>query len=198
MKVTKINGRRDFVKKSASAAVGGTLLGLLPHPLHSGSRPDSVVLKIGLVGCGSRGSGAVYEALNASTQVEVVGIGDTFGDKVEQLHRRLAKDFPKQCKLTANSKFTGFDAYKKVIELCDVVLLATPPPFRPTHFEAAVAAGKHTFLEKPLAVDVPGYLKVIETGKLADKKKLTVAVGLQFRYSQAVQEMVARIHQGEL
>ncbi|MFD2101494.1 Gfo/Idh/MocA family oxidoreductase [Flagellimonas iocasae] len=197
MEDEKLNGRRDFIKKSASAAVGGTLLGMLPSQLHA-QGANSKVLKIGLVGCGSRGSGALFEALNVSPSTKVVAIGDTFKDKVDQLHERLKTNYPDQCDFGEDQKFVGFDAYTKVIELCDVVLLATPPPFRPAHFEAAVTAGKHTFLEKPLAVDVPGYHKVIEVGKLADQKNLVVSVGLQFRYSNAVQEMVERIQNGEI
>ncbi|MFC4221281.1 Gfo/Idh/MocA family protein [Flagellimonas marina] len=193
----KLNGRRDFIIKSASVAVGGTLLGMLPSQLHA-KGANAKVLKIGLVGCGSRGSGALFEALNVSPSAKVVAIGDTFKDKADQLHERLKTNYPDKCDFGEAQKFVGFDAYTKVIELCDVVLLATPPPFRPAHFEAAVTAGKHTFLEKPLAVDVPGYHKVMEVGKLADQKNLVVSVGLQFRYSNAVQEMVERIQNGEI
>ncbi|TMU50710.1 Gfo/Idh/MocA family protein [Flagellimonas algicola] len=195
MKTEQKNGRRTFIKKSASAALGGTMLALVPHDLYPNSTKS---LKIGLVGCGRRGTGALFEALNVTSSVKVVALGDTFKDNVDRLHQRLKANYDSQCEINNSGKFVGFDAYKKVIELSDVVLLATPPPFRPLHFEAAVTAGKHTFLEKPLAVDVPGYRKVMETGLLADQKKLVVSVGLQFRYSDAVQEMVKRVQNGEI
>ncbi len=196
MKIIKNIDRRDFVKKSTALAVGGTLLSSLPSQLYGNAKEK--VIKIGLVGCGARGSGSIFEALNASPLVRIVALGDTFKDKVDVLHGRLKEKYKDQCDITEATKFVGFDAYKKVIELSDAVMLVTPPPFRPTHFEAVIQAGKHAFIEKPLAVDVPGFIKIIETGKLATQKNLHVVVGLHMRYAPPIQEMVKRIHAGEI
>ena len=196
MKNTKHVSRRNFVKKGTALALGGTLLSSLPSQLYGKAKEK--VIKIGLVGCGNRGAGSIFEALNASPLVRVVALGDTFKDKVDVLHGRLKKEHKDQCDITEATKFVGFDAYKKVIELSDAVMLVTPPPFRPTHFEAVIQAGKHAFIEKPLAVDVPGFIKIIETGKLATQKNLNVVVGLHMRYAPPIQEMVKRIHAGEI
>jgi len=112
--------------------------------------------------------------------------------------QRVSIDFPEQVNVPRERKFLGLEAYKNVIDECDAVILATPPGFRPDHFEYAIASGKHVFLEKPLAVDGPGYRKVIETGKLATEKKLNVVVGLQFRYEIALNKMVEKIHAGDI
>lgn len=192
---TDLKGRRDFIKKSAAMAIGGALLA--PAHLHAYTGGNEVI-KVGLVGCGGRGTGAIFEALQASPSVRVVAIADAFEDRATNVLAKLKQNFKAQCDATEESKFVGFEAYKKVIELSDVVILATPPPFRPLHFEASIKAGKHVFMEKPLAVDVPGFHKIMEIGKLADEKKLNVVVGLQSRYSKGNQEMVKRIHDGEI
>jgi predicted dehydrogenase len=197
MKIKKNANRRDFIKNSTTIALGGALLSTLPGQLYA-NVTGKEVLKIGLVGCGNRGSGSIFEALSASKSVRVVAIGDTFKDRVDTLHGRLKQEFNDQCDLTEATKFVGFDAYKKVIELSDAVLLVTPPPFRPTHFEAVIKAGKHAFIEKPLAVDVPGFIKIMEVGKLAEQKNLNVVVGLHLRYSPPVKEMIQRINNGEI
>ncbi|VAW12076.1 Myo-inositol 2-dehydrogenase [hydrothermal vent metagenome] len=197
MEVEKKVNRRKFIKNSTTLTIGGVLLSTLPGQLYA-NVSGKEVLKVGLVGCGGRGSGAIFQVLKASPSVRVVAIGDTFKDRVDKLHERIEIKYKDQSDITEATKFVGFDAYKKVIEICDVVLLATPPPFRPTHFEASIKANKHTFMEKPLAVDVPGYKKIIEIGKLAEKKNLNVVVGLQNRYSTPVLEMVKRINNGEI
>ncbi len=190
-------GRRDFIKKSSAVALGGALIGSMPGQLHAYiNEPQQI--KIGLVGCGGRGRGALFEALNASPAVRVVAIADAFEDKVKRTLGLLEQNFKERCDVTEDTVFIGLDAYKKVIEMCDAVILATPPPFRPLHFETAIKADKHVFMEKPLAVDVPGFNKIIEVGKLADQKKLNVVVGLQFRYAKANQEMVKRIKEGQI
>ena len=190
-------GRRDFIKKSSAVALGGALIGSMPGQLHAYiNEPQQI--KIGLVGCGGRGRGALFEALKASPAVRVVAIADAFEDKVKRTLGLLEQNFKERCDVTKDTVFIGLDAYKKVIEMCDAVILATPPPFRPLHFETAIKADKHVFMEKPLAVDVPGFNKIIEVGKLADQKKLNVVVGLQFRYAKANQEMVKRIKEGQI
>lgn len=193
----KLKGRRNFVKKSTSAALGGVLLSAFPNIAHA-HLYSAETIRIGLVGCGGRGTGALFEALKASPSVRVVAIADAFKDKADAALELLEKNFKDQCDLTRETTFVGLDAFKNVINLCDAVILATPPPFRPQHFELCVKAGKHVFMEKPLAVDVAGFKKIMETGKLADEKKLNVVVGLQFRYDVGNRETVSRIHDGEI
>jgi len=196
-KESERKGRRDFIKKSSTMAIGGIFLGAISSPLYAFSAGTQVI-KIGLVGCGGRGTGAIFEALKASPSVRVTAIADAFEDKATSALKQLRQNFKEQCDVTEETKFVGLDAYKNVIALCDVIILATPPPFRPAHFEASIKANKHVFMEKPLAVDVPGFNKIMEISKLADEKKLNVVVGLQFRYSKANQEMVKRIYDGEI
>ncbi len=116
----------------------------------------------------------------------------------KKLFTILKENFNEQCNVTSDTIFIGLDAYKNFIQLSDAVLLATPPPFRPEHFETSIRSGKHVFMEKPLSVDVPGFHKVMETGKLADEKGLNVVVGLQFRYDKGNREMVRRIHENAI
>lgn len=197
MKNSNKAGRRDFIKKTSVAAFGSVLYNpLSASPLVFG--PEDKIIKIGLVGCGGRGAGALFEALTASPQVRVVAIGDTFEDMAKGVYTLLKQNFSKQCDVSPETCFVGFDAYQKVIEKCDAVILATPPPFRPQHFEAAINANKHVFMEKPVAVDVPGFNKIMEIGKLADEKNLTVVAGLQFRYDLGNRAMVEKIENGEI
>ncbi len=191
------NTRRDFVKRGTSAVLGSMVLSSFPNMVFPHSRGKQV-LKLGLVGCGGRGVGALFEALDASPSARVVAIADVFADKTKAALSMLESNYKAQNDVTEETTFVGFDAFKSVLALCDAVILATPPPFRPIQFETAVGMDKHVFMEKPLAVDVPGYKKVMEAGRLAEEKKLTVVVGLQFRYDLGNKEMVSRIKNGEL
>jgi len=177
MKDQLTNTRRKFLKTGAATLVGGALLESLP--LHSYAQTDKTI-KIGLVGCGGRGTGAAFEALQASKSVKLVAMGDVFEDILNSSYTKIAAQFKDQVDVPAKRKFSGLNAYEKVIAECDAVILATPPPFRPAHFEAAIKADKHVFMEKPLAVDAPGYRKIMEVGKLAEAKKLNVVVGWMF------------------
>jgi myo-inositol 2-dehydrogenase / D-chiro-inositol 1-dehydrogenase len=189
------SSRRDFLKTSTGVAVGATLLGTMavPRTVHAGA---SETMRIGLIGCGGRGTGAAENALNASPDNVLVAVADTFEDyaktRVGQLKRQdHIKD---RVQVADDHIFVGFDAYKKLIDSdVDVVLLATPPHFRPQHLAYAVEKGKHTFVEKPIAVDAPGVRSVIETCKKAKEKNLAVVSGLCWRYHPAVQETVKRI-----
>ena len=155
--------RRDFVKSGVILA-SGTLIGGVPmNAFGNNVNYEKRVLKIGLVGCGGRGTGAAYEALSTSPTVKLVALGEAFEDRLISAYQNLKNSFPDQVNIPDTHRFVGFDAYKKVIELCDIVILATPPPFRPIHLEAAVEAGKHAFVEKPLFVDIPGYIKIMES-----------------------------------
>ena len=189
--------RRDFMKTSTAAAVGAALASYaMPSGVYAQA---SETLKVGLVGCGGRGSGAAVNALTADEGCELVAMGDMFADKLDQSHQNLLNEEVADRILADDmKKFTGFDAYKGVIDSCDVVLLATPPHFRPMHLQAAVDAGKHVFCEKPVAVDVPGVKKVIEACKKAKEKNLAVVSGLCYRYDAAKIETIDKIHQGAI
>jgi len=192
------SNRRDFLK-SSSLALGGILVTLKPSNMFI-SNSNNDVLKIALIGCGKRGAGAAAQALTTSKNVKLVAMADVFRDQLDETYFHLTK-IPKlkdQIDVPESAKFVGFDAYKKAIELADVVLLATPAPFRPDHFEAAIQASKHVFMEKPLASDAPGIRKILATGELASKKKLSVVVGLQNRYDPTHQEFVNLIKEGAI
>jgi predicted dehydrogenase len=149
--------------------------------------------------CSGRGSGAAVQALTAEDNAELVAMGDMFSDKLDQSHENLQiAEVADRVRADDMQKFTGFDAYKGVIDASDVVLLATPPHFRPLHLQAAIDAGKHVFCEKPVAVDMPGIRKVMEACAKAKEKKLAVVSGLCYRYDQPKQEIIQRIHDGAI
>ena len=155
--------RRDFLKASTATAIGAVAAGTLSlsRSAHAAGGDE---LKVGLIGCGSRGAGAAVNALNADPNVKLVAMGDAFVDKLESSLKNLQADSTLAAKIDVppQRRFVGFDAYKQVIDSgVDVVLLTTPPHFRPLHFQAAVAAGKHVFCEKPVAVDAPGLRSVM-------------------------------------
>src|SRR3954468_20869719 len=187
--------RRDFLKTSTGIAVGATLAGTLvvPRAVHAGV---SEKMRIGLIGCGGRGTGAAENALNASPENVLVAVGDAFPDfaqaSLDKLKRiEACKD---RVQVSPDHVFVGFDAYKQVIDSgVDVIILATPPHFRPQHLAYAVEKGKHAFVEKPVAVDAPGVRSIIETCKKAKEKNLAVVSGLCWRYHPAVKETVRRI-----
>jgi len=191
--------RRDFLK-TGTALVGGSLIGQLglSSAAHAAS---SGVIKIGLVGCGGRGTGAASQALEAGPDVRLVAMGDAFGDRLEKSLNSLEgmlhdSGVAKRIDVPLERRFVGIDAYRHVIEACDVVLLCTPPHFRPAQLKAAVAAGKHVFAEKPVAVDAPGVRSVIETCRQAEEKRLSVVSGLCYRYDDGMRATFDKIHGG--
>ena len=191
------------VAAGAAASVAGFGSGFLtPRPARAASSSSAKRLKIGVIGCGGRGTGAAINMLEASDDVEIVAIGDMFPDRIAGARQELAKlDKPMldRVKVTDDTVFTGFDAYKKVLSSgVDVVILATPPGFRPTHFAAAVDAGKHVFMEKPVAVDPAGVRKVIAAAKLAGEKKLSVVTGTQRRHETCYLEAMKRVQDGSI
>ena len=185
--------RRDFLRQGSTAVLAAAAI---PR-VHGGS---SELLRVGLVGCGGRGTGAAANALRADPHTRLVAMGDTFGDFLANSLRTLqgAADIAAQVQVDEDHRFTGFDAYQGVIDSSDVVLLATPPHFRPTHMRAAVDAGKHLFVEKPVAVDAPGVRSVLESAARAKAKGLSVVSGLCYRYSDAKRETLERIHDGSI
>lgn len=193
--------RREFLKTTSALAAAGAVAGTVVSP--STSRAGyhvfgSDTIRVGVIGSGGRGSGAMADALNAqSGNVEVTAVGDLFADRPEGALGGLKERYKDRIKVTADTTFIGFDAYKKVLETdCQIVILATPPGFRPLHFEAAVAAGKGVFMEKPVAVDPPGVQRVLRASEEAKKKGLPVQVGLQRRHERAYMETIQRLKDG--
>lgn len=193
---TENSSRRAFLRTSATAALGGALAANLSvaRGVHAAG---SDVLKVGLIGCGGRGTGAAAQALNADPHVQLTALGDAFADRLQSSLDNLRKMFAEKVAVTDDHCFVGFDAYKNVIDSgVDVVILATPPHFRPAHLQAAVAAGKHVFAEKPVAVDAAGVRSVLETCAEAKKKNLSIVSGLCYRYDLAKRETIGRVHDG--
>ncbi|MDP6032975.1 MAG: Gfo/Idh/MocA family oxidoreductase, partial [Candidatus Marinimicrobia bacterium] len=157
-------------------------------------------IKVALVGCGGRGTGAISQALEADPDVRLVAMADAFGDRAEECLKTLIEKFVDSEKINVNREtiFTGFDAYKQAIDMADVVILTTPPAFRPLHFEYAISQGKHVFMEKPVATDVAGIRTVLAAGKEARRKKLNVVVGLQRHYQRSYQSIKNKIDRGKI
>lgn len=191
--------RRKFVKNSAAVTAGGILLSHLPVGA-SAFVAGNETLKVAVIGCGGRGTGAADQALSVKQDVKLVAMADAFRDRLDESYDNLMKKHGKSGRMDVpeEHKFVGFDGYKQAIALADVVILATPPGFRPIHFEEAVNAGKHIFMEKPVATDAPGVRKVLEVAEKARQKKLNVVVGLQRHYQPSYLELMKRIHDGEI
>ena len=190
--------RRNFLgggmMLAGGAIVGGNLsVARTAHACGTGK------IRVGLIGCGTRGTVAASQALRtAGGDVELVAMGDVFRDNLQKSYRTLKGDHGDQVAVH-DTRFVGFDAYRKVLESdADVVMLATPPGFRPQHFEAAVQAGKHVFMEKPVATDAPGVRRVLAAGALARERGLAVAVGLQRRHDRRYRECVERVREGAI
>lgn len=191
--------RREFVKASTLVA-GGALAGALAFAPAVHAAGDDT-LKVGLIGCGGRGSGAASQALKADERVKLTAMGDLFADRLQLSLQSLQKVAGIEAKIDVpvERQFVGFDAYKQVLASdVDVVLLATPPHFRPLHLQAAVEAGKHVFAEKPCAVDAPGVQRVLRSCAEAKKKGLAVVSGLCLRYHAPYREAVRRIQAGQI
>ena len=188
--------RRGFLKTSSAAMAGVALSQVAMRQMAHAAHHDE--LKIALVGCGGRGSGAADQALNTHTigPVKLVAVADAFEDRMQASLNGLKKKHGDRVDVPADRQFVGFDAYKKAIALADVVILATPPGFRPSHFEEAVKQGKHVFMEKPVATDAPGVRTVLEAAEESKKKGLKVGVGLQRHHQKGYIETVKRIHDG--
>lgn len=201
--------RRSFLKTAAFAtgfaAVAGNRLSAETSGTETTSGTlnanvaGSDVIKIGLVGAGGRGTGAVMDCIKSSPGVELVAIGDAFMDRTEEGLAKIKEAFPENVKVTKETTFDGFDAYEKVLKTeCNLVILATPPGFRPQHLRAAFEAGKHVFAEKPVAVDPVGIRSVLESAELAKKKNLAFVAGTQRRHSEIYNETMKRIQDGAI
>ncbi|MCA9040039.1 MAG: Gfo/Idh/MocA family oxidoreductase [Planctomycetaceae bacterium] len=192
--------RRDFLKTGSALSLGAVALGSLSKGVFAADGDDTI--RVGLVGCGGRGSGAAAQALSTEGNVKLVAMGDAFADQVESSLNGIKsqlKDRADRVDVDEDHKFAGFDAYQQVINSdVDLVILATPPGFRPIHFEAAIAAGKHVFMEKPVATDAVGVRKVLAAAAEAKAKNLKVGVGLQRHHEEKYLETIKRIKDGEI
>jgi len=190
--------RRDFIKTTASSAA---LLAAQPHLYASGS--DKI--RVGLVGCGWRGAYDSGFCLRADENIELVAMADLFQDRLDEAIEKIKKNLekeeqpPEKFNVSPDQCFLGFDAYKKVLA-CDVdlVIFTTPPHFRPEHLRAAIEAGKHAFIEKPVAVDPIGVRSVIASADLADSKNLTILAGTQMRRIAHIVAIMKKIHDGDI
>ena len=194
---TSDRSRRDFLKTSAVLSAGAVLGPLAAGNLYAGA---SDTIRVGLVGCGGRGTGAARDCVKSSAGVQIVAMGDVFADRLASSHANLTKQIDAASfDVPADRQFVGYDAYQKVLN-CDIdmVILATPPGFRPVQFAAAVDAGKHVFMEKPVAVDPTGVRSVIESAKRAKAKGLGIVAGTQRRHQASYLETMKRIQDGAI
>jgi predicted dehydrogenase len=192
--------RRAFMKQSSVLAGG-----LAALPIVSATGMQSSVdetIRVALIGCGGRGTGAAMQALLTKQNVKLVAMADAFRDRLDECYKYLYDEnneegnVKSRVNVKEENKFVGFNAYKKAIPLADVVILTTPPGFRPIHFEEAIRQGKHVFMEKPVATDPAGVKKVLDVAAEAKRKKLNVVVGLQRHYQNSYRELYKRIKDG--
>jgi myo-inositol 2-dehydrogenase / D-chiro-inositol 1-dehydrogenase len=206
---TRLTDRRIFLKNAASLAAVGALGSSLilkscssdksqvVAPTFLDQAPDGKVLKVGLIGCGGRGTGAIFNFINSGPGIEITSLGDVFKDRVDRCRNQLKEQ--KNIEIAEEKCFVGFDAYEKVIDSgVDVVVLATPPYFRPQHFDAAVRARKHVFMEKPLAVDPVGARSIMASGKMAEAAGLKVGCGTQRHHQRDYLTIYEHIKSGAI
>jgi predicted dehydrogenase len=190
--------RRQFLKTSGAAMAGAALAGTLTRPGHAA---EGNTLKIALVGCGGRGTGAAAQALSTQGPTRLWAMADVFENRLQSSLANLKQGHEKQLDVPPERQFIGLDGFRRAIDSLDkgdVVLLATPPGFRPIHFEYAVQKGVNVFMEKSFAVDAPGIRRVLKAGELAKAKNLKVATGLMSRHYQPLEEAIDRIHEGQI
>lgn len=190
--------RRAFLKLSGSALGAGALAAALPRAAYTA---EENTIKVALVGCGGRGTGAAENALSTKGPTQLFAMADVFENRIAGSLQNLSGRFAKQVDVPKERQFLGMDAYKQAIDAIapgGVALLATPPAFRPLHMEYAVSKGCHVFMEKSFAVDIPGVHRVLRAGEEATRKNLKVAGGLMSRHSRPLEEAVAKIHDGAI
>ncbi len=195
----KNDSRRDFIRNSSAAVAAAAKFHVASGKAAAAGDSKDEVLKVGLIGCGGRGTGAIRQAIMADPNAKLVAMGDAFADRLEGSLAKLTAQgsgIEDRVMVDDDHKFTGFDAYQGVIDACDVVVLASPPAFRPKHLKAAIDGDCHVFCEKPIAVDPVGVRSVRETSKLAAKKGLSLVSGLCYRYQFSKQDTVKRLQDG--
>jgi len=193
---TASTSRRGFLKKTSLSLAGAALAGAMTARAHAA---EQNTIKIALVGCGGRGTGAAVNALSTQGPTQLVAMADVFAQRLQTSLDALSKQFARQVDVPPDRQFLGMDAYKKAIDLISpdgVVLLATAPAFRPIHVEYAVAKGCHVFMEKSFAVDAPGIRRLLKAGQEAKKKNLKIAGGLMSRHYKPLEEAVDQLHRG--
>ncbi|MFQ3611045.1 MAG: Gfo/Idh/MocA family oxidoreductase, partial [Fimbriimonadales bacterium] len=189
--------RREFLKGTVGLTAT-VALGALPIEAFAHAQ-GSDRIRIGLVGCGGRGTGAAMDCLRADPGVVVHALGDIFKDRLDACRTGLKEEFKERADVPEDRCFLGFDAYKAVIDSgIDMVLLCAPPAFRPIHFLYAVQAGKHVFMEKPVAVCPEGVRMVLRGGEIATQKRLGVMPGTQYRHHPGYIEVIQRIRDGQI
>jgi myo-inositol 2-dehydrogenase / D-chiro-inositol 1-dehydrogenase len=187
--------RRTLIKASAATAASAMVL----SNLHASSAKRLDPIKVGLVGCGGRGTGAAQNALDADAGVVITAMGDCLKDRFDSSYDELKKSHGDRIQVSKDHQFIGFDAIDKVLAAdIDVILLATPPHWRPMQIAKSIAAGKHTFAEKPMGVDAPGVRSIMESSKLAKQKKLSLMSGFCWRSSLPERAIYERIHDGAI
>ena len=192
--------RRDFIKHSSLLVAGGAVAASTLSVARAAHSFGSDTIKIGLVGCGGRGTEAAVQAMNTSGgEVKLVALADVYADRVQAAYRGAKSRHEAKVDVPKERQFVGFNAYQDLLKTdIDLVILATPPGFRPLHFEAAVAAGKHVFMEKPVAVDPAGVRKVLAATAESKKKNLAVGVGLQRRHERWYKETIKAVQDGAI
>jgi myo-inositol 2-dehydrogenase/D-chiro-inositol 1-dehydrogenase len=197
--------RREFLKTTAAGVAAAGLTAAMAQPVHAAG---DETLKIALVGCGNRGTGAIVQALSTKGPVTLWALADTFEDRLQDCLKHVQREMSEKARddgkpagkidVPKERQFVGLDAYRKAIDACDVVVITGPPGYRPLHFEYAVNAGKHVFMEKPVATDPAGIRRILAAAEEAKKKNLKVGVGLQRRHQQSYLEAIKRINDGEI
>jgi myo-inositol 2-dehydrogenase / D-chiro-inositol 1-dehydrogenase len=196
--VTQALTRRSFLSNTSKSIAGAAALTALPIERFAHAASPGETLKVALIGCGGRGSGAANQALSTGESVKLVAVADIHEDRMRGALGGLAQKHKEKVQVTQEQQFLGFDAYKKAIALADVVILATPPGFRPMMFEEAVRQGKHVFTEKPVCVDPAGFRKFMAAAEEAKKKNLKVGVGLQRHHQKGYIETMERLWDGAI
>ncbi len=193
--------RRGFIRESSWLLAGAVPVGLVasPHPAPLPPQPQGE-LRLGLVGCGFRGIALAAQAMrSAAANVRLCTVADVFEDRIQQACRTLKGNSPEHFSVEGTHRFAGLDACRRLLNSgIDLVILATPPSFRPSHFREAIEAGKHVFAEKPVAVDLSGVQIVLESCRLAAERGLSVAAGFQRRHAPGYLETVARVRAGAI
>ncbi|MBC8470547.1 MAG: Gfo/Idh/MocA family oxidoreductase [Planctomycetes bacterium] len=195
----KTTSRRDFLKDTGRIAAASTFMAAAAPRMYAG---QSNTIKVALIGCGGRGTGAADNALSVKQgPIQLVAMGDVFENRLNSSYENLNKMHADKMNVPRSRRFIGFDAYKKAMDCLspgDVAIFATPPAFRWVHFTYAIKKGLNVFMEKPVTVDGPTSRRMFELGKQATEKNLKVGVGLMSRHSRALQELAKRIHDGEI